>query len=99
QLYASYNNAFDGGNAEAYAQLFTPDGTFNEVIGHDALIAFVKRRSVPTQRHWNTNLTITGTPEGARGSVYLLLVDVGMRPPAIVIAASYIDTLVKSPDG
>jgi hypothetical protein len=42
---------------------------------------------------------ITGTPEGANGSVYLLLVDVGVSPPAPVIAARYVDTLVKTPDG
>jgi hypothetical protein len=99
QLYAAYNNAFDGGRAEAYAQLFTPDGTFNDLTGHDALVAFVTRQRGSTQRHWNSNLTITGTPEGASGSVYLLLVDVAARPPALVTAASYQDTLVKTADG
>jgi hypothetical protein len=42
QLYAAYNNAFDEGNGEAYAQLFTPDGMFNDLAGRDALVAFVK---------------------------------------------------------
>jgi hypothetical protein len=54
QLYAAYNNAFDGGNAEAYAPLFTPDGTFNDIAGRDALVAFVKRGP---SRH-----NATGTP-------------------------------------
>lgn len=99
QLYAAYNNAIDGGNADAYAKLFTPDGAFNDLVGRDALVAFVKRRAASTQRHWNSNLVIAPTPEGANGSVYLLLVDVAAKPPAIVLAASYVDTLVKTPDG
>ena len=99
QLYAAYNNAIDGGYAEKYADLFTPDGAFNDLVGREALVAFVKRRGETTQRHWNANLTITPTPEGANGTVYLLLVDVAAKPPAIALAASYVDTLVKTSDG
>ena len=51
------------------------------------------------RRHWNTNLLITPTAEGANGSVYLLLVDVSVRPPAIAAAAMYDDQLVKTPQG
>jgi hypothetical protein len=60
QLYAAYNNAFDGGNAEAYAQLFTPDRMFNDLAGRGALVASVKRQHVSTQRHWNSNLNDHG---------------------------------------
>lgn len=51
------------------------------------------------RRHWNTNLTIMPSSEGASGSVYLLLVDVGVRPPAIQAAAKYEDQLVKTSAG
>jgi actinorhodin biosynthesis protein ActVIA len=103
QLYARYNNAIDSGDAEAYAATFVPDGTFNTFTGHDALVGFIhdwhEKMGGANRRHWNTNLTITPTSEGASGSVYLLLVDVGVRPPAIQAAAKYEDQLVKTSDG
>ncbi len=103
QLYARYNNAIDSGDAEGYAATFVPDGTFNTFTGHDALVGFINdwrgKMNGATRRHWNTNLTITGTPEGASGSVYLMLVDVSTRPPSIVAEAKYDDQLVKTPDG
>jgi uncharacterized protein (TIGR02246 family) len=101
QLYARYNVALDGGDAEGYANLFTPDGVFNTSKGRDALIAFVKGSAAKggTTRHWNTNLVITPTPEGASGTVYLFLMDVAARPPAISLAARYQDVLVKTAQG
>jgi len=103
QLYAQYNNAIDSGDAEGYAGTFIPEGVFNSFNGHDALVNFIHRwrenMKGGNMRHWNTNLTITGTPEGASGSVYLLLVDVSVRPPAISTAAKYEDQLVKTAQG
>jgi len=37
QLYAKYNHAIDSGNADAYADTFTPDGVFNNNAGREAL--------------------------------------------------------------
>ena len=103
QLYARYNNAIDTGDGEGYAGTFTADGVFNTFNGHDALVGFIKnwhdKMGGATRRHWNTNLTISPTSEGASGSVYLLLVDVGVRPPVIGSAAMYNDSLVKTADG
>jgi len=103
QLYARYNNAIDSGDGEAYAATFVPEGTFNTLTGHDALVGFIhnwrQKMGGANQRHWNTNLTITPAPEGASGSVYLLLVDVGARPPAILAAATYEDQLIKTAAG
>lgn len=103
QLYARYNNAIDSGDAEAYAATFVPDGTFNTFTGHDALVGFIHnwhdKMGGANRRHWNTNLTIMPAPDGASGSVYLLLVDVGARPPAIQAAAKYEDQLVKTSEG
>ena len=103
QLYAQYNNAIDSGDAEGYAGTFVPDGVFNNFNGHDALVGFIHRwrdsMKGGNMRHWNTNLAINGTPEGASGSVYLLLVDVSVRPPVITTAAKYEDQLVKTPQG
>ena len=103
QLYARYNNAIDSGDAEGYAGTFVPDGTFNTFNGHDALVGFIhnwrEKMNGGNRRHWNSNLTITPTPEGASGTVYLLLIDVSARPPAIAAAAKYEDQLVKTPQG
>jgi hypothetical protein len=59
----------------------------------------MKNRNGGTRRHWNTNLLITPTPEGAKGAVYLMFVDVGMKPPQITSAGRYEDTLVKTAQG
>lgn len=99
QLYARYNHAIDGGDAETYASLFVPDGSFNNFNGHDALVSFIKNRKTTNLRHWNTNLMITGTTEGAKAAVYMMFVDVAARPPAITAAGKYEDTLVKTPQG
>jgi hypothetical protein len=99
QLYAKYNFAIDASDAQAYAALFVPDGSFNAYTGHDALVGFIKGRPSGNLRHWNTNLVITGTPEGANGAVYLMLLDVGVNPPVVTRAAKYEDTLVKTANG
>lgn len=103
QLYARYNEAIDGGNAEAYADTFTPDGTFNTFKGRQGLLDFMSqwtgRMNGGNRRHWNNNLIITPTADGANGSVYLMLLDVSVRPPVIASTARYTDTLVKTPQG
>lgn len=99
QLYARYNWAIDAGDVDGYVALYTPDGTFNTFNGADGLRTFMKNRQGGTRRHWNSNLVITPSAEGANGKVYLLLVDVGVKPPAISSAARYDDRLVKTSQG
>lgn len=103
QLYAAYNHAIDSGNGAAWADTFTPDGTFRKTtVGRDALIKFVEnfaKSSNGAFRHWNSNLTVVGTTEGADGSVYLMLWNVGVRPQTIVTTGTYVDKLVKTPNG
>jgi hypothetical protein len=103
QLYAAYNHAIDSGDAETWANTFTPDGSFNRFAGHDALVGFIgtwrEKMNGANRRHWNTNLRILATPEGASGSVYLMLVDVSTKPPSIIGTAMYADVLVKTKDG
>jgi hypothetical protein len=50
-------------------------------------------------KHWNTNLMITPSPEGASGQVYLVLVDFTSKPISIVTSATYSDELVKTAQG
>jgi hypothetical protein len=103
QLYAQYNNAIDSGDAEGWAATFTPDGVFNTFVGHDALVGFVKtwreKLGGATRKHWNNNLQLSGNSKEAHGSVYLMLVDFGTKPPSILTTASYTDRLIKTKDG
>jgi len=103
QLYARYNIAIDSGDAEGWADTFTPDGVFNTSIGHEALVNFVKtwreKLNGATRKHWNNNLQITGNSKEASASVYLILVDISTKPPSILATATYTDSLVKTRDG
>jgi uncharacterized protein (TIGR02246 family) len=104
QLYAKYNHAIDSGDAEGYADTFTPDGVFNNNTGRDALVKFVKetwvgRMNGATRQHWNTNLMINGDSKQAKGSVYLMLVDLSTKPVSVMTMAMYDDQLVKTPQG
>ena len=99
QLYAKYNWAIDAGDTDAYVALYTADGSFNNFQGQEGLRKFMSGRAAGNTRHWNTNLLITPTAEGAKGAVYLLLVDVGTTPPAVARAAKYDDVLVKTAQG
>ena len=102
QLYAKYNWTLDAGDAEGYASTFTPDGVFNNNAGHDAIVKFANTFHAGLGahvHHWNTNLMITPTPEGASGQVYLVLVDFANKPATIATSATYSDELVKTAQG
>jgi hypothetical protein len=109
QLYARYAHALDKGEGERFASTFVIDGEFtggrgpgrgsevrNPTKGEDALLRMGSRGGL---RHFNANLLITPTPEGASGSVYLLLFNARSIPATIVETAIYEDTLVKTPQG
>jgi ketosteroid isomerase-like protein len=103
QLYAQYNHAIDNCDAEEWAATFTSDGTFMRFTGREALVGFVKQwcgtMNGANRRHWNTNLRITPSKDGANGTVMLMLLDVSARPAAIANTGTYTDTLVRTPDG
>jgi hypothetical protein len=101
QLYATYNHAIDSGDAQAWAGTFTPEGTFNKFVGHDQLVGFIQqwkeKMNGANRRHWNTNLSIRPSTDGASASVFLMLVDVSTK--SIVATGMYNDTLVKTASG
>jgi ketosteroid isomerase-like protein len=104
QLYARYNHAIDSGDAEGWAATYTPDGVFNSRFkGRDGLLEFMKqwkeKMNGANRRHWNSNLLITPSAEGASGKVMLMLLDVGTKPASIVMTGQYTDVLVKTADG
>lgn len=101
QLYSTYNHAIDSGDAEAWAGTFTAEGTFNKFTGHDQLVGFIQtwkeKMNGGNRRHWNTNLRIVPSKDGASASVFLMLVDVQTK--SIVATGMYDDTLVKTANG
>jgi hypothetical protein len=100
-LYAQYNLMLDRGDAEGWADTFTEDGRFGNSEGRAALIAFAENfhEGNPNSRHWNTNIHLTATSGGADGTCYLILYDVGQRPPGVTVTGIYSDVLVETADG
>lgn len=99
QLYFKYPLALDSGDAEGFANLFTEDGSFGDrVVGREALLAFASREP-RTVRHAPLTPIITATPEGARGVVLNLFIDVSQQPAVITRVSQYTDTLVKTTEG
>lgn len=99
QLYFKYPITLDSGDAEGYANLFTDDGSFQNNVGRAALIAFVKNRAKTTVRHAPLTPIITATPQGARGTVMNMFIDVAQMPAVITRVTQYNDTLVKTTQG
>jgi hypothetical protein len=89
--------------------------SFYKGSGHDALVDMINKLASQEpglsylnpqtgkrgtyRRHWNSGLVISGTTEVAKGAVYLLAVNVGAKPPVLLSASQYDDTLVKTPQG
>ena len=108
QLVARYGYAVDthADNGYAYADLFTPDGVFGKTKGREALAELArttqKDRGGPAYtRHYLTNVIVYPTPDGARGSQYLMAIDVseGGKPSSVVHGGRYDDVYVKTPVG
>src|SRR5262245_8759284 len=78
QLYAKYYHAFDSGDPEAWASVFTEDGVFNGTKGQEALKAVIRNSTAngTTMRHWTSNLLLTPVPGGVQGKVYVMQIDI-----------------------
>jgi hypothetical protein len=104
ELYARYNHAIDSGNGAAWAATFTADGTFKsgpmDFAGAEALTKFgssLTDRMKP--RHWTNNLVVDEAANGATGSCYLVLYNLGGEKPAIATTGIYRDELTKTVGG
>ena len=98
QVYAKYCQAVDAGDWDMLRSVFTPGGGLNKGTV-DGLIESAKAQMARTKgggRHWNTNLVITPTPEGAKGRVYMFVLETASNPPNIRPTGIYEDTLVKT---
>ena len=100
-------SAVTGGRADVnWAATFTPDGKFAiarsggerlfEAFGTEQLIsAFATFPDVATTRHWMNNLVIEPDGAGAHGGCYIIAMNVGVSPAAIIRTGIYDDRLVK----
>ncbi len=105
-LYARYAHAYDRSNSEAYGNVFTADGEFHAgqrvLKGRKEISALATTRGPlkehPKVLHVNSNVLIEPSPEGAKGSAYVVLMDL-TKNPAITGGGVYEDAIVKTPDG
>ena len=110
QLLARYNFAVDFGDADGWADCFTPDGVFRctpeggpltgRHAGRDALVAYAVTHhgaSGGRARHWNWNLEIAGDGDTATMRCYLAAyAATGTEAPAALrVTGVYRDALVK----
>lgn len=99
-LVASYPRALAECDAEAFADLFAPDGYFasgfrGEVAGRERLVALVR-----SERHCLPGASATRRPGGGRvPEVVLEAGPDGVRGVVDLGAAEYQDEYVKTPDG
>ena len=101
------------GKGSLYASVFTEDAEFHgppavpggkpfDAKGREALrqFALVDRGSAYV-RHFMTNHSIEPSPEGARGKVYLLVIDIAQsnKPTSVNMGGHYEDVYVKTAAG
>jgi hypothetical protein len=106
KLVAGYAYGLDGGgnNGYNYADLFAPDAVvFGRVTGRENIANLARREPHGPEyvRHFLTNVVIEPTAEGASGTQYLVVIDVGEngKPSSIFLGGRYEDTYVKTPKG
>jgi hypothetical protein len=102
------------GTGNEYAGLFSADGVFvgpgipDNSQGHDRLAALARipsgrpsRRGPNYVSHFLFNHLIEPSPDGATGTVYLLVINFGgnAKPTTITMGGHYNDIYVKGPDG
>ena len=111
QLMWTYVRAIDGGNEDAYAAVFTPDGAFGAAKGPEALrklVADVKKsqadrrakgESIPAMHHVMSNQYIQFVDrDHARVNYYWMTVFAGVpnAPPRVAAAGRGVDDVVRS---
>jgi hypothetical protein len=96
----------DGAFSSPHAERWLAErGGRREIVGRKELAEFaadnLKSSRGEAGFHWNGNILIEPSPEGARASVYLLYVSTRDRSktPLPAVAGLYDDVLVKTADG
>ena len=109
QLYSYYARDVDSGTQRDASWMYTDDGVWDvggtKIVGKAALQAWyavtppgMTRNGV---RHFSTNLVLVPTEEGARGSAYMVGLDMRAQGAGVTIGllGKYEDRLVKTPKG
>ena len=107
QLYSRYSQGADFFDNELWLSVFAADAVFatspkNSISGMKALQEYRATRTPrpgAKNRHYNSGLVITGTPEGAKGRAYYMFYDVSGKQAVPVTSGYYEDTFVKTADG
>ena len=102
QLYARYNHAVDAADAKMIATVFTADGLFvsgARTMEGRKLVTAATPKERPQARHMATSVIINPSPEGARGSSYVMLVNLQATPPVVAGGGVYEDVIVKTKEG
>jgi uncharacterized protein (TIGR02246 family) len=96
QLYAGFCNTLDDGEAEAFAECFTADGTFGgvgtPVQGREALRQFALDLVGKNIRHVATGVYVQGDGDDAVGRAYLVAYR-GTRPAKLLATGRYRDRI------
>jgi hypothetical protein len=114
-LAVQYSYGLDTGadNGWLYANVFTDDGEFHgppavpggkpfDAKGRTQLRTFAVPGNGPDYvRHFTTNHLIEAAPEGARGKVYLLVIDIARdgKPTSVNMGGRYEDVYVRTAEG
>jgi hypothetical protein len=108
QLYGYYTRDVDPGSERDASWLYSADGTFEfrgrKTEGMKALQEFyqrVRKGQAFGIRHLNSNFLLLPTPEGARGTAYMVQVERrdAANPITVTLFGVYHDTFVKTADG
>ena len=103
----------DNGTGSVYANVFAEDAEFHgppatpggapfNAAGRNELRKFaVPGRGTAYVRHFMTNHLIEASPEGAKGKVYLLVIDIARdgKPTSVNMGGHYEDTYVRTAEG
>jgi hypothetical protein len=113
-LYAyGLDSGAENGTGSVYANVFAEDAEFHgppatpggppfNAVGREELRKFaIPGRGTAYVRHFMTNHLIEPSPEGARGKVYLLVIDIGRedKPTSVNMGGHYEDIYVKTAEG
>jgi len=103
----------ENGTGSVYGSVFAADAEFHgppatkggqpfDAVGREALQKFaVPGRGTAYVRHFMADHLIEASPEGARGKVYLLVIDIGQdgKPTLVNMGGHYEDVYVKTAEG
>ena len=99
----------EGDPAETWASTFHPNGLFQTLAADGKVIFQAQGRDevidthrnfpdISTTRHWICNVLIEPHSIGARSASYIIAMDIGVNPAAIIRTGTY-DDLLSARDG